>query len=159
MLKKLKVNLILCLILSCVLLYGGPEKEGSSGPVGPSDSRVLDITKVEENLNQLKKKLDIMPVAESIRNAGTKKDPFVSLIPPQKIAAQESESGAVHEEKTPEFIVSGIIFNGESTIAIIDDEVKKEGEYIGEYEVYRIMEDKVLIKRGDSMFPVEIKKD
>ncbi|MBN1445315.1 MAG: hypothetical protein JW957_04320 [Candidatus Omnitrophica bacterium] len=157
MLKKLKVNLILCLAVTCVLLCGEPEKGDSARASEASAAKVLDITKVEENLHQLKKKLDVLPAAEIRRNAGPKKDPFVSLIPPPS-TVQETEGEPAHEEKTPELIVSGIIFDGKSPVAIIGDEVKGEGELVGEYEVYKVMEDKVIIKRGDTMLPLEIKK-
>ncbi len=158
MLKKLKVNLILFFIVLCVFLYGETEKAGSVEISGKTASRVLDITKVENSLNQLKRTLDVMPAGDSRQNVRLKRDPFVPLFSPESAKKETADGTAGEIKKAPEFNVYGIIFDSKSSIAIIGDEVKKEGEYIGEYQVYKIMKDNVLIKRGDSIFPIDIKK-
>jgi hypothetical protein len=123
----------------------------------PADKKIIDIERVEDNLHKLHKSISTLEDGERAPALHMGKDPFVSLIQQREII---SESAAPAEEKTvtPEFSITGIISNGSSSLAIIGNEVKQEGEHIGEFEVYKIEKDRVLVKRGEDIFPIEMKK-
>lgn len=147
--KTPRINYIACFLLAlcCVGLSGE-----------------LDVMKIENNISELRKSLDALPDTGIRQNVYLKirRDPFVSLIPAPGVRSGTGTAvtGGGEEKKTiiPGMHVSGIVFDSKLPLAIIGTEVKKEGESIGEFEVYRIEKDKVLIKHGEEIFPFEIER-
>ncbi len=157
--KKLRFDCyILVFFAAYVLLYGqsvNVEKLSDKQSSGKSSYGIIGVTAVEDNIKQLNKALESLPEGQARQNPRIRRDPFVPLMP---VVTRSVDTGQEEKVAIPEFDVSGIIFDSKAPTAIIGNEVKGEGEFIGEYQVYKIMEDKVLIKYKDEVFPVDIKK-
>jgi hypothetical protein len=142
-----------CIILHFSAMTGSRilQAEESTG------KRIIDIEEVEDNIHKLRKSISTLEEVGEVPVIHMRKDPFVSLI---KDRGDYSKTDAIVEEKIvkPDFSITGIISNGSSSLAIIGDEVKQEGEFVGEFEVYRIDKSRVLVKNGEDIFPIEIKK-
>lgn len=52
--------------------------------------------------------------------------------------------------------LSGIIFSKDEKVAIVNGEIVKEGDYIGNYIIDKIEENKVVLKKGDEKFILEL---
>ena len=135
--RKLKFNYLVCMFL------------GFSGILLSAD---LNISEVEKNISNLKELLNSIPPVGERQNLKIKRDPFAPMSTEKKVSAVEIKENTEENKKkeVPVVNVSGIVFNRKMRLAVIGNEVKKEGEYIGEYEVYRIEKDRVLLNyKGD----------
>lgn len=54
--------------------------------------------------------------------------------------------------------LKGIIYSEEEAVAIINDEVLKEGDSIGEYTVIKIEEKNVVLKKGNEGFTLKLEE-
>jgi len=142
---KLKVNAAGLLLVFC----------------GVALSAELNVTKIEGGIEKLKKSMDVLQDVPARPDIRIKRDPFVSLLPSmavqsESVSAEEETNQEAEEIKrepvSPAFRVSGIVFDSKMPLAIIGTEVKKEGDFVGEFEVHRIEKDKVLVKHGEDIF-------
>jgi hypothetical protein len=160
MIEKMRVNYIIfitvffsCFILNCIANAGD---ETSSVVTVAED---ISIESVEDKLNRLKKSMNSLQYDTKCSDVSIKRDPFVSLIPDKKDGSNLKTTPKEEKIVRPDFSISGIIFNGRSSLAIIGDEVKQEGESIGEFEVYRIEKDRVFVRDGKNMFTLLFPSD
>ncbi len=54
--------------------------------------------------------------------------------------------------------LKGIIYSQKEAVAIINDEVVKEGDSIGEYTVLKIEEKKVILRKGNEGFTLKLEE-
>lgn len=55
--------------------------------------------------------------------------------------------------------LGGIIYSEQSSIAIINNEVLKEGDSLGEYTVFKIEEKKVILRTGREEFVLKLEEE
>ncbi len=116
----------------------------------------LDVEKIEGNITALKKSLNDISGLEA-RKTGysrVRRDPFVPLITPRIVSVSDSEP--VEEAKAQEFIVSGILHGSKKSFAIINGEVKAEGDFIENCRIRRIIDDNVLLQCDNTFFTVSM---
>ncbi|MCM8820845.1 MAG: hypothetical protein NC932_02715 [Candidatus Omnitrophica bacterium] len=156
MIRHNKLKGIMDFIVCLLLLIWAPVFL-CSGPVDKSvEISNIDVNRIESDIKKLKKKVE-----ETENNTGSsgvrlKKDPFATLIIPEQRSPIVKEDEK--EKVLPDIVLFGIVSDGNKSLAIIGDEVKREGEFIGECEIYKIREENVLIKYRDKIFPVYIKQ-
>ncbi|HNS32873.1 MAG TPA: hypothetical protein PKN36_07870 [bacterium] len=159
--ERLAISIILPVIMASGLFIN---LCGASTGKKTALQKKVDVTGIEENIQEMKKKLDAFPENLYKQKNNLKRDPFVSpFINTEKDIRQngnilkEQDAEITKEEviSPPDFIISGILY-GEKPQAIIGTEVKEEGDFLGEYQVYKIAEDRVLIKYRDKIFAFEI---
>jgi len=106
----------------------------------------IDLRKIEENFETAKKKLEeISKLEKSIINKTfVLKDPLKPWLPEKK------EDKILKEEKVepqkPNFYISGIVYDEKKPYVVINDEVKCEGEKIGNFIIQKINSDKIVVK-------------
>jgi len=96
-----------------------------------------------------------------IYDARAKKDPFIPL------TDEESPTGlrtvfaleAVAIKLPVEISVKGILWSGQEYFAIVNGEVMKKGEKIGEVKVKEIEQDKVILEYKQKEFTIFLKKE
>ncbi|MCM8776701.1 MAG: hypothetical protein NC905_00305 [Candidatus Omnitrophica bacterium] len=154
--NKLKVNMafIVCFLLliwTSFLLGSGPVNKSAKQKVSS-----IDVDKIESDIQKLRKKIEEIESNTESSGVRLKRDPFATLIITEKRSPiiREDEK----ENALPDITLFGIVSDRNTSLAIIGDEVKREGEFIGEFEIYKIMEENVLIKYRDKIFPVYIKQ-
>lgn len=84
---------------------------------------------------------------------GEGRDPFSPLI---------SKSGVLlipREIDLGGLAIKGIIYSQDSPVAIINDEVVKRGENIGDYLVLEIEEKRVILKKDDQEFILKLEEE
>ncbi|MDD4954603.1 MAG: hypothetical protein PHP17_00990 [Candidatus Omnitrophica bacterium] len=80
------------------------------------------------------------------------RDPFSPLI---------TESGQLLIKKVTGpagFVLKGIIYSGDGSVAIIGDEVFKENDIINDYKVMKITRKKVLLKKGKTVIMLKLEE-
>ncbi|MCX8082229.1 MAG: hypothetical protein N3D17_02355 [bacterium] len=112
-----------------------------------SISVVIDVNTIEQGIEKLKESIQLIDKDRTSTSIHLKKDPFIPLT----ISNKKFE-----EQKLLELTLSGIITDGRISMAIINDDVKKEGEFIGSIQVYKILSDRVLLKEGKDVVPLYI---
>lgn len=150
---------LICFLLwiwSSVVLWSGPvEKPAKSQTV----SRI-DVDRIEQDVEKLRKSVAELENNTSSSGVRLKRDPFATMVVPPQITPIIAEEKKEDRKKQilDDIILYGIVSDGTTSLAIIGDEVKREGEAIGDCEVYKIKEENILIKYGDDIFPVYIKQ-
>lgn len=143
-----RVKYLAIVIILCVSL---------SGENKPSDLPV-DINRIEKNIDKLKKSVQSINGTKNTPVFSLKKDPFIPPPISRKKMVKEKEETKEEQQERNELVLYGIVSDGKTSIALINDEVKKEGEFIGDIEIYKIKEDTVLLKQGDRIYPLYIKQ-
>ena len=80
------------------------------------------------------------------------RDPFFPLV---------SGSGYIlipRELDITELTLKGIIYSQGNSLAIINEEMLKEGDTVGEYVVLKIEEKKVFLKKGNKEFTLKLEE-
>ena len=80
------------------------------------------------------------------------RDPLAPLV---------SKSGLVLIPREMDFTglsLKGIIYSKEGAVAIINDEVVREGGSIGDYTVFKIEEKSVILKKGNEGFTLKLEE-
>jgi len=166
--KKILRSGIFIVLLSIIFFSGLKEKENVNAEEQKTKEEKLDINlkQAEEHFTGIKKTTKNIEEMKKIPELKiTKKDPFtpikrkIDIKNPDKIIKDEEENGSSTErniEKEIKFVVSGIIYDEQKPIVIIDDNVKSEGEYIDDYQIYKISPDSVLLKDGNNFYQIKI---
>ncbi|GEM_PF-1672742 len=146
-------------VWSCAILWSGPVDK----PVKSKTEPRIDVDRIENDAKRLRKTVEELENVVSGSGVRLKRDPFATLVIPEKIspiiAGEKTEKKEDKKKQiSSDIILHGIVSDGDTSLAIIGNEVKREGEFIGEYEIYKITGENVLIKYGDEIFPVYIKQ-
>jgi len=136
-----KINWITFLI-GCALLSAADNK--------PSATAGIDLNQIESNIQKLRKNVAEVENRKGISDVRLKRDPFATLIIPQKQKITEEEK----KKERPSLTLYGIVSDGNRALAIINNEVKGEGEMMGEFKILKIKDEYVLLKYGDEIFPL-----
>jgi len=116
------------------------------------NSGEIDLRKIEENFETTKKKLDEITKIEKpkINKIFVLKDPLKPWLPEkkkeEKIIKEEVKEEKKIEPKQPDFYISGIVYDEKKPYVIINDEVKSEGERIGNFTIQKIYSDRIVVK-------------
>lgn len=81
------------------------------------------------------------------------RDPFMALITPTGrilVAQQMTLSN---------FVLKGIIYSPEKKLAVINDEIFKENDIVGDYIVEKIEEKNVILKKGDKEIILKLEEE
>lgn len=129
----------------------------------------LDIRKIEENITKVKKKLEDINSTCTPINLNLKRDPFLPLLKKIGKKKNKGEKKNTKEEKKeifiqPEFHLNGVIYDTKKPIAILNNKVVEEKEYVGEYQIYKIFPEKIIVRYRNKYFIVkpynqEVKND
>ncbi len=121
------------------------EKEMEDGSLNVS--MILSTLLVEGSKSTIDfKKLGSLTPAPSRE---TLRDPFFSQFMPRQVDIVMDE----------EYMLSGITSQGKYPTAIINNEVYKIGDWIGESQIQTITQDKVVLKNGEKMNTLVIQED
>ena len=90
-----------------------------------------------------------------VYNDHGKRDPFLELVSPEGVV-MAYESDFTIADLILEGIMSGK--NGEG-IAIINGQVVQKGSRVGQFEVEAVMSNKVILRKGQEQFVVQLKKE
>ncbi|MGC8976552.1 MAG: hypothetical protein ACP5OB_02900 [Candidatus Ratteibacteria bacterium] len=109
----------------------------------------IDLRKIEEDFESTKKKLNEIEGIENlkIKKVYVLKDPLKVYLPEKK--KEEKIIEEKKEPKKPDFYISGIVYDEKIPYVIINDEVKKEGEKIGDFIIQKIYNDRIIVKDND----------
>jgi hypothetical protein len=94
-----------------------------------------------------------VPREDKYRFTEEDRDPFMPLI---------TKTGQILVRKAigPKgFIVKGIIYSKEGSVAIIGDEVFKENDIIGEYKIVQIGKKKVILKKDKEILILKLEEE
>lgn len=96
-----------------------------------------------------------------IYDSMNKRDPFISLLDPSSSTGFRIDfTPPTQKVKLPlEITVRGILQKDEQRYAIINDDVVREGDNIGEVEIKRIEKDKVILRYGPREFTIYLRKE
>ncbi|MCM8757610.1 MAG: hypothetical protein NC903_00935, partial [Candidatus Omnitrophica bacterium] len=89
-----------------------------------------------------------------VKEANCQRDPFISLITP------DGRLIFVEEEKKEELKLEGILYNpyGGSSV-IVNGEILKIGDWIGNYQVYKIELNKVVFLKEGNEVVISLEKE
>lgn len=113
-------------------------------------SAELNVEKIEGGISALKESLkNIYEIQEAsqITQPIIRRDPFTPLT--HGIITQKEDKKDMLEK--PELTLSGIVHGSKQSFAIINSDVKTEGDFSGEYQVKKIIDDRVLMQYQDSI--------
>jgi len=151
--NRLTVKFILALVAAGIFIFKG---ESSTFRKNPAAGNPVDVAMIESNIHKMKKKLESLRQKEPEHILNVNRDPFTP--PFREPAVKKTDNGSILkpvEIKAPQLLLTGIIW-AEKPLAIIGQEVRAEGEYVGQYQVYRIEKERIIIKYEGSLFPYEI---
>ncbi len=76
------------------------------------------------------------------------------------IESRQDPLSAANEPKEDNLVLSGIVLsrNGKASVAVINGQLVKEGQSIGNYRLEKIEEDKVILKKGAAQVRLVLKK-
>jgi hypothetical protein len=122
---------------------------------------------LENNLIKLKENIEEVERIEESNHRKLKfgKDPFADYektavtTAKSKINDQDDNVSESKNIQLPGFRVTGIIYDEVKPLAIIDDKVFAEKDTIGEYTVYHIFPEKVLVKKENTVFILSMGQD
>jgi len=115
----------------------------------------INIREVERSISEVKDKIEEISKrkGKSIR-ISLRRNPFYPLVKKKEPEKKEKKE----EEIIPDFVISGILYDEEKPMAIINDKVVSEGDFIFGWEVVDIEKGSVLIGRGNKFFYLTMKK-
>lgn len=119
----------------------------------------IDMPKIESDLTRIESALAKMGAEENRGlTAEMPRDPFHPYVGGRSIVREQAGQPAVVTETTdaPTFVVSGIVYDKEKPLAIIDEEVKTQDEVKAGYLIYRILPDRVLLKKKGQTFVLRV---
>lgn len=159
-----KKVLLLVLIVIFIILWGWqliPKKKINKEIAEPlfEEKEIIagiDLRKIEENFSEIKKKISGFEnnKIEKIVISKNPLKPWIIKKEPEKIIKEE-EKVKKEEEKEPEkpnFKILGIVYDNKKSYVVINDEVKGEGEMIGNFVIQKIYPDKIIVKDKDKNF-------
>jgi hypothetical protein len=91
---------------------------------------------------------------EFVYNAKGKRDPFISLVTPEGALLLEKE------ENITGILLEGIIYDKDGlSYAIVNGEIVKAGDEIGNYQILKIEKNKVFFIQEGQISEVELKEE
>ncbi|MCM8807224.1 MAG: hypothetical protein NC926_04620 [Candidatus Omnitrophica bacterium] len=103
----------------------------------------INLREIEENFSEIKKKIVEI---ENINKANIGKITIQKNPLKPWILRKESLTKEEKEPEKPNFKISGIVQGSKKSYVIIDNEVKEEGETIGNFIIFKIYPEKVILK-------------
>lgn len=96
-----------------------------------------------------------------IYDSRSKRDPFIPLLDEKSPTGIRTIFAPLEKKvRLPlEITVKGILWNGREYFAIVNDEVVKKGEYLGEVGIKDIEKDKVILEYNEREFTVFLRKE
>jgi|LSQX01.1.fsa_nt_gb hypothetical protein len=166
-LRPLNKVLLLFTILLIVVTNGDTASSSKKSTKKTNKKKDVTVTSIEESLDKIKDYFDDLSTGVSHRGAPLNRDPFTSLL---KIREERLEKERAVESAlepilvtgresimAPKFVVTGILKGDKASYVIINNEVKREGEYLGDYLVKEIIDsEKILISYRDTTFTYSI---
>jgi hypothetical protein len=87
-------------------------------------------------------------------DAKGKRDPFIALVTP------DGRLLKLEEETTSELLLEGIIYDKKGiSYAVVNGEVVKIGDKVGDYQVWKIEERKIIFLKEGQPLEIELKKE
>lgn len=150
--------LLLVLIVIFVILWAWqlkPKKKINKQMIEPlvEEKEIIagvDLRKIEENFSEIKKKMGEFEnnKIEKIVISKNPLKPWIIKKEPEKIVKEEKKK----EPEKPDFKILGIVYDNKKSYVVINDEVKEEGETIGNFVLQKIYPDKIIVKDKDENF-------
>lgn len=151
--KRTFRNLIGCCLFASALLSSGiissAEDKNPAFPVQEEKAAPGIPAQIDQN-----KPAETKP-EKFVYNAKRKRNPFIPLV---------TSDGRILkldlDENAKNLTVNGIIFDEKNTsYAIVNDQIIKKGDIIGEYQVFKIEINKVIFIKGEESIEVTIEKE
>jgi hypothetical protein len=164
-LKLLSKVLLLAILL--IVSNGDAASSSKKSTKKKNIKKDVTVTSIEESLDKIKDYFDDLSIGVSHRGAPLNRDPFTSLlkIREERLEREQSVENNIkpilvtgkESIMAPKFVVTGILKGDKSSYVIINNEVKREGEYLGDYLVKEIIDsEKILISYRDTTFTYNI---
>ncbi|MCM8788668.1 MAG: SPOR domain-containing protein, partial [Candidatus Omnitrophica bacterium] len=122
------------------------------------NDKIFDFHQIDMSVNKLQCIIKNIEEQEKQTIAvEINKNPFRQ--PGAESSRMTSDSASILKQdyiSTPDFKVSGILYDKEKPMVIIDDEVKSENEIKSGYTIYRILADRVILRRENKEFVLYI---
>lgn len=85
-----------------------------------------------------------------------RRDPFVPLVTKEgRITAS-----LITVYSLKDIVLEGIVWDSKGgSIAIINQDILRENDYVGDYQIDRIESDRVVLKKGDKEFVINLRKE
>lgn len=91
-----------------------------------------------------------------VYKAGGRRDPMMPLVTPQGLIRDIKSQSALHEGLSLE----GIIYDAQRpSLAIINDQIVKAGDNIGEVKILDIQEDRVMILKDNEVQEIRLEEE
>ena len=157
--RILKIGILVILlfvIFFSTLTLKGKENASAEGQKNKEKRLSVVLQEAEEHFAEVKKRTqDIDNMKKTPELNLVRKDPFNPI--KRKIDVEKVEKIIREEEKKEiTFLISGIVYDEQKPMVIIGDNVKCEGEYIEEYQIYKIFPDSILLKNGNDFYELKM---
>ncbi|MFA5644947.1 MAG: hypothetical protein WDA18_01115 [Candidatus Ratteibacteria bacterium] len=127
-----------------------------SSSTSKNASNEFDLRKLEIRLSEARTAIQEI---HSIPNTSpSARNPFFSYAAEKILSKKEDPSPVTPISLSPDFILSGIIFDDNSPLAILGDEVKKEREVKNGFLITRILRDRVLLSKEGKEFVMRLRE-
>ncbi|HPO51375.1 MAG TPA: SPOR domain-containing protein [bacterium] len=182
--KKNKKSLILLLMLLVIFIFTltralkpvKPKTIVMSSPDGKvekiniqenekssMEDKVFSFQEIDQSVNKLQSLMkSIEEEEQQVASVSVSKDPFTKPGTKQLSPGTGQSpytSILVQEIPAPDFKISGIVYDKEKPMVILDDEIKSENETKSGYLVKKILPDRVILKYKDKDFILYVKSD
>jgi hypothetical protein len=150
--KRILVLIILVFVLIVVWVSVLKPKKSiknyKKGQISEKSFSDIDVKKIEENFEIIKRKFDEISEMEKLKlnKVFVLKDPLKAWLPEKNIEGKILKEEKKQEVQPPNFYISGIVYDEKKPYVIIDDEIKSEGEIIGNFIIQKIYEDRIVVK-------------
>ncbi|HOL34339.1 MAG TPA: SPOR domain-containing protein [bacterium] len=182
--KKNKKNVILLLVLLVIFIFTlvralKPVKLKTitiSSPDGKAEKiniqkgetssskqdRIFSFQEIDQSISKVQSLVKSIEEEHRVSSVSVSRDPFV------KPGAKQISTGTrpseytsilVQEIPAPDFKISGIVYDKEKPMVILDDEIKAENEIKSGYLVQKILPDRVILKYKDKQFVLYVNSD
>ncbi|MGC8805898.1 MAG: SPOR domain-containing protein, partial [Candidatus Ratteibacteria bacterium] len=120
------------------------------------ENRILSFQEMDQSISKVQSLVkSIDQQDQQVSTSASYRDPFLKPGAKQTLAGtrpSEYTSILVQEIPAPDFKISGIVYDKEKPMVILDDEIKAEKETKSGYTVEKILPDRVILKYKDKQF-------
>lgn len=117
---------------------------------------LFDFQEIDASLSKLQSIVKNIDEQSSQTSIEIRKNPF------KQTSEKIINSGSILRQdyvSEPDFKISGILYDKEKPMVIIDNEVKSENETKSGYSIYKIFSDRVILKKQDREFILYVSSD
>ncbi|MCM8767457.1 MAG: hypothetical protein NC921_01565 [Candidatus Omnitrophica bacterium] len=115
----------------------------------------IDLRKIENNFSEIRKKIDELKVNKP-EKINILKNPLKSWIVKKEVEKIIKKEEQIKEEQIkiekPDFKISGIVYDKEKPYVILNNEIKEEGNEIGNFIIQKIYPEKIILKDKNENF-------